>query len=231
MTIEITERSDPNNHYAMRLAVSESAFVVPGNGVGYDKPIAVLVGPGALSAGDLNAFRITFHPRVKTFGQSTSGAFGSMATVGMPTGWYAGLAAGNFRLASDSNYYLTHREFPVDVPVWHTPDAVANGEDAVVEAAMAWIDSTAGTAEQTPSAEVQMPTAATIVHGALRVPASSLMRGASCALLDISGRKVLALHPGANDVRGLAPGVYFVRAAPQASSGKPQAVRKVVKLK
>jgi len=31
------------------------------------------------------------------------------------------------------------------------------------------------------------------------------------ALLDISGRKVLALHAGANDVSRLAPGVYFVR--------------------
>jgi len=32
-------------------------------------------------------------------------------------------------------------------------------------------------------------------------------------LLDISGRKVLDLKPGANDVRQLAPGVYFVRPA------------------
>jgi len=30
-------------------------------------------------------------------------------------------------------------------------------------------------------------------------------------LLDISGRKVMELRPGANDVRRLAPGVYFVR--------------------
>jgi hypothetical protein len=36
----------------------------------------------------------------------------------------------------------------------------------------------------------------------------------SCAvLLDATGRKVMELHPGANDVRVLAPGVYFVRAA------------------
>jgi YVTN family beta-propeller protein len=47
-------------------------------------------------------------------------------------------------------------------------------------------------------------------------------------LLDASGRKVLDLRPGPNDVRGLAPGVYFVREEPQAASLKPQAVRKVV---
>jgi hypothetical protein len=39
-------------------------------------------------------------------------------------------------------------------------------------------------------------------------------------LLDISGRKVSELHSGVNDMRALAPGVYFVREA--------QAVRKVV---
>ncbi|MCX6841192.1 MAG: sialidase family protein, partial [candidate division WOR-3 bacterium] len=48
------------------------------------------------------------------------------------------------------------------------------------------------------------------------------------ALLDIGGRKVLDLKPGANDVRALAPGVYFVREEPQAANSKPQPVRKVV---
>lgn len=47
-------------------------------------------------------------------------------------------------------------------------------------------------------------------------------------LLDISGRKVLDLHPGANDVRALAPGVYFLR-GPRTADGSPDAaVRRVV---
>jgi YVTN family beta-propeller protein len=52
---------------------------------------------------------------------------------------------------------------------------------------------------------------ATVVRGVLFLPevASSISRTAS--LLDVSGRKVLSLRPGANDVRALAPGVYFVR--------------------
>jgi hypothetical protein len=41
-------------------------------------------------------------------------------------------------------------------------------------------------------------------------------------LLDISGRKVLDLSPGENDVRHLAPGVYFIREA------QARSVRKVV---
>jgi hypothetical protein len=66
----------------------------------------------------------------------------------------------------------------------------------------------------------------TIVRGVLVLPASPCPRvPASPCLLDVSGRKVLNLHPGANDVRAVAPGVYFVREA------QAQAVRKVVKLK
>ena len=48
------------------------------------------------------------------------------------------------------------------------------------------------------------------------------------SLLDISGRKVLDLRHGANDVRALAPGVYFVR-GPETKDGRPDAaLRKVV---
>jgi hypothetical protein len=63
--------------------------------------------------------------------------------------------------------------------------------------------------------------AATVVHGVLFVP-RSLEPSIPCALLDISGRKVMNLRAGANDVRALAPGIYFVRTA------QAQAVRKVV---
>jgi hypothetical protein len=49
-------------------------------------------------------------------------------------------------------------------------------------------------------------------------------------LLDISGRKVADLRPGANDVRALAPGVYFVRHEPSAVSRERSvaSVRKVI---
>ena len=58
----------------------------------------------------------------------------------------------------------------------------------------------------------------TVVRGVLylpglgtrsELPGSSVMSRA--ALLDAAGRKVLDLRPGANDVSGLVPGVYFVR--------------------
>jgi hypothetical protein len=47
---------------------------------------------------------------------------------------------------------------------------------------------------------------ATIARGVLRLPA-----GLASVLLDISGRKVMDLKPGQNDIRHLAPGIYFVR--------------------
>jgi len=75
---------------------------------------------------------------------------------------------------------------------------------------------------------------ATIVRGVLVLPRD--MTGLSdnpdrvprLALLDVSGRKVMDLAPGANDVRALAPGVYFVHSAPSAASRERVAVTKVV---
>jgi hypothetical protein len=57
----------------------------------------------------------------------------------------------------------------------------------------------------------------TIVRGALR-----LAQPSSSELLDVGGRTMMKLRPGANDVHYLATGVYFVREA------RSQAVRKVV---
>jgi hypothetical protein len=68
---------------------------------------------------------------------------------------------------------------------------------------------------------------ASVVRGVLNLEVGSRQNAAYRAeLLDVSGRKVLDLHPGANDVRALAPGVYFVREA----QAQAQAVRKVIKL-
>jgi hypothetical protein len=47
-------------------------------------------------------------------------------------------------------------------------------------------------------------------------------------LFDESGRRVLRLRSGANDVRALAPGVYFVRPELSAVSREPSAITKVV---
>ncbi|MBM3323048.1 hypothetical protein FJY69_06190 [candidate division WOR-3 bacterium] len=93
----------------------------------------------------------------------------------------------------------------------------------------------AGVEEDTTFDASRLTPGATIVRSVLSLrPSSSLLpsgegkvRGTSM-LLDAAGRRVMELLPGPNDVRRLAPGVYFVRSEPQAASFKPQAVRRVV---
>jgi hypothetical protein len=87
-----------------------------------------------------------------------------------------------------------------------------------------------GGIEETSNAEVRtalpMPT---VVRGVLFLSEASSRKPQATSLLDNSGRKVLDLHPGANDVRALAPGVYFVGEAQ--AQAQQQAIRKVIKLK
>jgi len=72
------------------------------------------------------------------------------------------------------------------------------------------VDSLTGIEEAT-IAEVRATNVGpTIVRGVLFLPSSLLT--ANSSLLSIDGRKVMELRAGANDVRGLAPGVYLVRA-------------------
>ena len=73
-----------------------------------------------------------------------------------------------------------------------------------------------------------MPITAAVIRGVLEIPlASGFKRNASGVLLDASGRKVLALHPGVNDVSRLAPGIYFISEQGVVSNGQ-SAVRKVI---
>jgi hypothetical protein len=99
----------------------------------------------------------------------------------------------------------------------------------------------AAIAEETSNAELRAPNSGpTVIRGVLVLgngdspseredarysPHFPVM---SCtALLDISGRKVMDLQPGANDVRALPPGVYFIGRL-KTEDGRPDAVRKVV---
>jgi hypothetical protein len=86
---------------------------------------------------------------------------------------------------------------------------------------------------ETPNGEVRrtnrMPT---VVRSVLFLPpgkpGQSTTGQSLVFLLDISGRKVLDLHSGANDVSRLSPGVYFIRSGPSAAGRVPSAVQKVV---
>ena len=70
----------------------------------------------------------------------------------------------------------------------------------------------------------------TVVRGVLELGADRKQNAVCRAeLLDISGRKVIDLHPGANGVSILAPGVYFVRERSAVSGERPAVnIRKVI---
>lgn len=76
-----------------------------------------------------------------------------------------------------------------------------------------------------PQATSYVP-APTIVRGELRLPA--YQPAINTTLFDMTGRQVMVLRLGANDVSRLAPGVYFAHSASQVPSPKLQAVHKVV---
>jgi len=143
-TIGFAERGRPDDHFKMRPDTPPAFYVIDMiDGVfdrrSYDKPIAVLTGPGAVSSGDQVALRMTYHPRVRTFGKSTATAFNAPERPELDPDWYFAFAAADAYRIEDPKNFLTHDEFVVDEPVWLTPDDVAAGRDTVVDAAVDWI--------------------------------------------------------------------------------------------
>jgi len=142
-TIGLDKRSDPFNHLAMMPWGPSSRYIIPGDSATfYNKPIAILVGPGALSSGDQVALRMKFHPMAKFFGKSTTAAFNSPTELDLGNqDWYCRYAVADAYLVNNPGHYLTHDEFGVDEDVWLTPDDVVQGFDTVVKAAITWIES------------------------------------------------------------------------------------------
>ncbi|MCW8818216.1 MAG: S41 family peptidase [Ignavibacteriaceae bacterium] len=139
-------RGDPNNHFYMipHPTFTAELFTIPGNPSSYyDKPIAVLAGPGSVSNGDWETLRMKFHPMTRTFGKKTNGAFTSsdLPDLGNPD-WFFTKATGSGYLL-DGHIYLAHTSAEIDTEVWLTQQGVIEGKDDVVEAAIEWINNTA----------------------------------------------------------------------------------------
>jgi len=134
---------DPNNHYSMcqHPFLDQYVFRINGNPNSYyDKPIAVLTGPGTVSAGDVESIRLKFHPKVEFFGKSSSGAFSSSSypDLGDPD-WFFYLSTGNAYIISN-HQYLAHTELEIFKEAWLTQQGVVTGKDDVAEAAIEWIN-------------------------------------------------------------------------------------------
>ena len=135
-------RGDPDDHLDMvpHPTYNAQLFTIPGDpATFYDKPIAVLIGPGAVSNGDWESLRMGFHPMVRTFGKPSNGAFTLSDYPDLGDDWFFTKATGSGYLV-DGHRYLAHTGVQPDVEVWLTREDVAQGRDTVVEAARRWIE-------------------------------------------------------------------------------------------
>ncbi|MDH3890510.1 MAG: PKD domain-containing protein [candidate division Zixibacteria bacterium] len=140
-TIGFDQRCDPFDHDLMCLAADPSGYRIDGDSSSfYDRPIAILTGPGAVSSGDQIALAMAFHPKARTFGKPTAAAFNGPLMGTFADGFWMGVAVADAWLVSNPGHYLTHDYIPVDETVWLTPEGVAQGRDDVVEAAATWIE-------------------------------------------------------------------------------------------
>jgi len=131
------------------------------------------------------------------------------------------LASGPFDLAPDS--VLTFSYAVIGSPFGDSGQAPSERDTSELALRCKWaryyFNQLTAVAEQ-PSETRKVRPCATVVRGVLFLPPSLLPPRSS--LLSIDGRKVLDLRPGANDVRRLSPGVYFIREA------QTQAMKRVI---
>jgi hypothetical protein len=136
-------RGSPDDHLDMvpHPTYHQWRFAIPADpATFYDKPIAILMGPGSVSNGDWESLRLGYHPMAKRFGKPTNGAFTLSDYPDLGSDWFFTKATGSGYLV-DGHVYLAHTGVPPDEHVWLERDDVAAGRDTVVEAAIRWIRS------------------------------------------------------------------------------------------
>lgn len=147
-TVGFDRRVRGEDHFAMLPDPQRpaSALVIRGDpNTFYDKPIAILIGPGSISAGELEARRLSFHPRARIFGKAAAGGNTGSDNINLGNSdWSAMLATGPQYVVS-THEYLAHKALVPHEKVWFDRNDVANGVDTVVKYALTWI------AEQTTS--------------------------------------------------------------------------------
>ncbi|KXK56060.1 MAG: fibronectin type III domain-containing protein [Chlorobi bacterium OLB5] len=139
-TVDFASRCSPN-HQEMCPENRPEYYVIHGRPPGYQKPIAVLTGPGAVSSGDQVALKLKYHPKARFFGKSTSSAFNAPYVHNLSNNYGLMIAEFDAYQLSNPGIYLTHREFEVEENIWLSKELVRQGRDDVVEAAICWIDS------------------------------------------------------------------------------------------
>jgi outer membrane protein assembly factor BamB len=152
-------------------------------------------------------------------GRRKTAALASSPTVGPGNGlFYAGSTHGGFfAVRVNDTAFMTGSLLETPWPKFHH-DIQNRGR----------LTAPTGIGERQNSRVLNSLPPATIVRGVLFFGPSAVSCKPSAVLLDVSGRRVAALHAGPNDVSRFAPGVYFVRSGLSALSREPSAVCKVV---
>jgi hypothetical protein len=133
-------RASPSDHLSFGPIQLNFGFTP---GISFDRPIAMLIGPGCLSAGDYNAFRLRFHPMARSFGKPTNGAFvaAPQRLGSLEQDWNYEYWSGLMSSLIPGEGYMIHKGVQPDESVWLTRDCVAKGEDDVVKRALGWMES------------------------------------------------------------------------------------------
>ena len=204
----------------------EVNLVVRGQpGTFFDKPIAILIGPGAISAGELEARRMSFHPKTRIFGLPAAGGNTGSDFISIGnSNWFVSRANSAQYLASNHEY-ITRTALQPDERIWFTKEDAAKREDTVIKAAMNWINAEFTSNEQAEGRDglalSQYPNPFSD-KAVLAVTAGSSST-VSLRLFDVLGREVITLldHSqiqGSRQViwdgvdatgKQVAPGLYF----------------------
>ena len=114
-------------------------------GTFYDRPIAVLLGPGCASYGDYTSWQFSYVSNARMFGQSPRAMFSGMWAPPQPSRTGYDMRCPNLTMVDHfaPDVQRWGQDYPLDEAVWLTPDDVALGYDTVVRRARAWIEHTA----------------------------------------------------------------------------------------
>ncbi|MCP4677902.1 MAG: hypothetical protein GY854_20775, partial [Deltaproteobacteria bacterium] len=108
----------------------------------YDKPIAVLIGPDAMSGGDMFPYVMAKHPKVRLFGKPTAGGFGGIKMSLSPDSYtqdFTVMVTDSVMVEPTTGQRLGDHINTPDTHVWLTKDDIIAGVDTVVESALEWI--------------------------------------------------------------------------------------------
>jgi hypothetical protein len=138
--MSVALRTSPSDHMSFSISPATWFQFTPSTDP-FDRPIALLIGPGCQSAGDDNAFRMRFHPMVRSFGKPTNGGFHGPTYAGQSfsDAWFYEFPRNVMYSNVSGEGYLIHKGVKPDEEVWLTRDGVAKGQDDVVNRALAWM--------------------------------------------------------------------------------------------